>query len=96
MVMMHQEGMGLRARVGELTRNPNTKAIVVGVATVALAPVILPLVKPILKTTIKTGVTWYEKTKSTLAETAESLADIAAEAKAEVLAQTENKSLPNS
>jgi len=83
MVMMHQEGIGLRERVAELTRHPNTTAIAIGVATVALTPVIVPLVKPVLKNTIKTGVTWYEKTKSALAETAESLADIAAEAKAE-------------
>jgi hypothetical protein len=70
--------------VAELARNPNTKALVVGVAAVAVTPIVLPLVKPTLKATIKSGVTLYEKAKIAVAETGEVVADIAAEARAEV------------
>ncbi|MGI0493671.1 DUF5132 domain-containing protein [Alkalinema pantanalense CENA528] len=83
--------VGLRARVSELAAHPSTKVIAVGVATVALTPVILPLVKPLLKTTIKTSLTVLENTKALLAETGELLADIAAEAKAEALAESEKR-----
>jgi hypothetical protein len=41
-------------------------------------------VKPALKATIKSGVTLYEKAKIAVAETGEVVADIAAEARAEV------------
>ncbi|MCU0568564.1 MAG: DUF5132 domain-containing protein [Oculatellaceae cyanobacterium Prado106] len=83
MQQIHQGNIGLRARVAELAADPNARAIAVGVATVALVPVVLPLVRPVLKATIKTGVTLFEQAKSSIAETGELLADIAAEAKAE-------------
>ncbi len=84
---MNQGSIGLRARVADLASEPTAKAIVVGVATVALAPVVLPLVRPVIKATFKAGVVLFEKTKSAIAETGEVLADIAAEAKAEVQAE---------
>lgn len=94
MLEMHQGNIGLRARMAELASNPNAKAIAVGVAAVALTPVVLPLVKPVLKATIKSGVTLFEKTKSAIAETGEVLADIAAEARAEVQAEAQKKAAP--
>ncbi len=91
MLQRYQENIGLRARIAELAADPNAKVIMVGVAAVALTPVVLPLVKPVLKASIKTGVTWFEKTKSAIAETGEVLADIVAEAQAEAQTQIQNK-----
>lgn len=91
MLQMHQGNVGLRARVAELAAHPNAKVVAVGVATLALAPVILPVIRPVLKTTIKSGVTLFEKTKRAIAETGEVLADIAAEAKAEAQAEAQTK-----
>ncbi|MBE7383343.1 MAG: DUF5132 domain-containing protein [Leptolyngbya sp. SIO1E4] len=91
MLGAHQEPIGLRSRVAELASNPNTKALVVGATAVAVTPLVLPLVKPALKATIKTGVTLYEKAKMALSETGELLADVAAEARAEVQADSQKK-----
>ncbi|MBG0745863.1 MAG: DUF5132 domain-containing protein [Planktothrix agardhii KL2] len=91
---MNQENMGLRARVAQLAAHQNTKVIVIGVAAIAVAPVVLPLVRPVLKATIKSGITLFEKTKSALAETGEVLADIAAEARAEALTEAQKTELP--
>ncbi|WP_449418182.1 DUF5132 domain-containing protein [Phormidium nigroviride] len=91
MEQMYQGTMGLRARVAELAADPTAKAIAVGVAAVALAPVVLPLVRPVLKATIKSGVTLFERAKSSIAETGEVLADIAAEARAEAQIETEKR-----
>jgi hypothetical protein len=84
MLDIHQRPVGLRTHVAELARNPNTKALLVGVTAVAVTPIVLPLVKPALKATIKSGVKLYEKAKIAVAETGEVVADIAAEARAEV------------
>lgn len=73
----------LRSRIAELTRNPSTRTVLVGVTAVALTPVVLPLVRPLLKSTIKSGVLVYEKAKGAIAETVEMVADVAAEARAE-------------
>ncbi len=86
MLDAHQRPVGLRTHVAELARNPNAKALVVGVTAVALTPIVLPLVKPALKATIKSGVTLYEKAKIAVAETGEVIADVAAEARSEVQA----------
>ena len=77
------QNVGLRTRVTELTGLRTGHVVAIGVATVALTPVILPMLRPVLKATIKTGVTAFEKTKQAIADTGEILADIAAEAKAE-------------
>jgi hypothetical protein len=79
-----QTPISLRSRVATLAAHPNAKFLVVGVAAVALTPVVLPLLKPALKATVKTGVALYERAKIAVAETTEVLADIAAEARAEV------------
>jgi hypothetical protein len=84
MLDAHQRPVGLRTRVAELASNPNARALAIGVTAVAVTPFVLPLVKPALKATIKSGVTLYEKTKIAIAETGEVLADVAAEARAEV------------
>lgn len=88
--------IGLRSRVEELAKHPHAKAIVIGVTAAALTPVILPLVKPALKSTIKTSVVLFERTKAAIAETGELLADIAAEAKAEALSETQQAMQLNS
>lgn len=84
MLDANQRPIGLRTRVAELANHPNSKALVIGVTAVAVTPIVLPLVKPALKATIKSGVTLYERAKIAIAETGETLADIAAEARAEV------------
>lgn len=68
--------------------NP-TRAILLGVGAVVLAPTVLPLLKPIAKATIKTGVSLYEKSKGAIAETGEAIGDLVAEAQAEVQAEQE-------
>lgn len=67
-------------------QNPAT-LIAFGMGAVVLGYTIISLLKPLAKATIKTGVIIYQKTKETLAETGEQLADIVAEAKAEVMAE---------
>lgn len=81
----------MRTRVAELASHPTSKTLIVGAAAVAVTPIVLPLIKPALKATFKTGVTLYEKTKIAISETGELLADIAAEARAEVRAESQQK-----
>ncbi|MGB5593050.1 MAG: DUF5132 domain-containing protein [Crocosphaera sp.] len=66
--------------------NPN-RAMAFGLGALVLTPALIPLLKPVAKATVKTGVILYEKTKGTLAEAGEVMADIVAEAKAEVIAE---------
>lgn len=95
MLDAHQRPVGLRTRVAELASHPNTKVLVIGVTAVAVTPIVLPLVKPVLKATIKSGVALFEQAKIAIAETGEALADVAAEARAEVHANAQrNVSLP--
>ncbi|MDJ0508020.1 MAG: DUF5132 domain-containing protein [Crocosphaera sp.] len=76
--------------------NPS-RAIAVGLGALVLTPVVFPLLKPVAKATVKTGVMLYAKTKGTLAEASEVVADIVAEAKAEVIAeQAQKNALPAS
>ncbi|GLI34666.1 DUF5132 domain-containing protein [Desulforhabdus amnigena] len=74
--------------------------IAVGIGALILAPVVLPVVgsvvKPLLKATIKGGIILFEKGREAIAETAEVLEDIAAEAKAELIKeQTAEASTPS-
>lgn len=94
MQQVQHETMGLRARVAELAAHPNTKLVAVGVAAVVLTPILLPLAKPVLKTTIKSGLKLFEQAKGAIAETGELLADIAAEAKAEVTTEAQKQATP--
>jgi hypothetical protein len=63
-------------------------AIAIGAAAVLLAPIVLPVIagilKPVAKGVIKGGLLAYEGAKVALAETKETIEDIAAEAKAEI------------
>jgi hypothetical protein len=63
-------------------------AVAIGAAAVLLAPVVLPVIasvfKPIAKGIIKGGILAYEGAVVALAETKETIEDLAAEAKAEI------------
>ena len=63
-------------------------AVAIGAAVVLLAPIVLPVIagvlKPVAKGVIKGGLLAYEGAKVALAETMETIEDIAAEAKAEI------------
>jgi hypothetical protein len=60
----------------------------IGAGAVLLAPVVIPvigsIIKPLAKAGIKGGILAYEGAKVTIAETKETLEDLAAEAKAEI------------
>jgi hypothetical protein len=62
--------------------------VAIGAAAVLLAPIVLPVVagvlKPVAKGVIKGGLLAYEGAKVALAETMETIEDVAAEAKAEI------------
>ncbi|MDX9786521.1 MAG: DUF5132 domain-containing protein [Desulfobacterales bacterium] len=68
--------------------------IAIGAGVVLLAPVIIPVVgsilKPLAKAIIKGGLLAYEGVKVTIAETKETLEDLAAEAKSEILQANES------
>ena len=63
-------------------------AVAIGAVAVLLAPVILPVIasvlKPVAKGIIKGGILAFESAKVALAETKETIEDLAAEAKAEI------------
>jgi hypothetical protein len=65
-------------------------AIAIGAAAVLLAPIVLPVIagvlKPVAKGVIKGGLLAYEGAKVALAETKETIEDLAAEAQAEIAA----------
>ena len=95
MLSAQQGSIGLRARVAELASTSNGRTLVIGVAAVAVTPIVLPLIKPVLRATVKTGVKLYEQTKVAIAETGEFLADVAAEARAEIQTTSQKQaSLP--
>jgi hypothetical protein len=62
--------------------------VAIGAAVVLLAPIVLPVIagvlKPVAKGVIKGGLLAYEGAKVALAETKETIEDIAAEAQAEI------------
>ncbi|MGD9308823.1 MAG: DUF5132 domain-containing protein [Desulfosarcina sp.] len=63
-------------------------SLAMGAGVVLLAPVIIPVVgsvlKPVAKAVIKGGLLAYEGAKVSIAETKETLEDLAAEAKSEM------------
>ena len=63
-------------------------SLVIGAGIVLLAPIVMPMVasvmKPLAKAAIKGGLLAFESSKVALAETKETLEDLAAEAKAEI------------
>lgn len=68
--------------------NMNVGTLAAGAGIVLLTPVVVPLVtsilRPIAKNVIKGSLLVYDKTKTAVVETKESIEDVAAEAKAEL------------
>jgi hypothetical protein len=66
-------------------------SLAVGAGVVLLAPIVIPMIgailKPLAKAIIKGGLIAYEGAKVSLAETKETIEDLAAEAKAEMAQQ---------
>lgn len=66
----------------------NMSSLAVGAGVILLAPVVIPVVgsvlKPLAKAAIKGGIMAYEGAKVSIAETKETLEDLAAEAKSEI------------
>jgi hypothetical protein len=62
--------------------------VVIGIGALLLAPAIIPavgtVVRPIAKAVIKSGLIVFEKTRELIAEAQETVADMAAEAQAEL------------
>ena len=65
--------------------------IIIGIGAILLAPVILPaagnVMRPLIKATVKTGLLAAQKGRELLSEAMESLEDITAEVKAELIAE---------
>lgn len=68
-------------------------SLVVGAGVVLLAPIVVPVLasalKPIAKAVIKGGILAYGKMKESVAETMETVEDLAVEAKAELAESTQ-------
>jgi hypothetical protein len=66
-------------------------SVAIGAGAVLLAPVVIPIiggiVRPLAKAAIKGSLLAYEGVKVTLAETKETVEDLAAEAKSEIAQQ---------
>ena len=66
----------------------SVSSLAVGAGVVLLAPVVIPVVgavlKPVAKAVIKGGLLAYEGAKVSIAETKETIEDLAAEAKSEM------------
>ena len=66
-------------------------ALAIGAGAVLLAPIVIPAVvgvmKPLAKAVIKGGMMAYENARIAIAETAETIEDIAAEARSEIAAE---------
>ena len=73
-------------------------AIAIGAGVVLLAPVVVPVVasvmKPLAKAAIKGGILAFENARVAIAETKETIEDIAAEARSEVAAVHEQSAKP--
>lgn len=71
----------------------NATNLAVGAGIVLIAPVVLPIaasvLKPLAKAVIKGGIIAYEGVRVSIAETKETLEDLAAEAKAEISQEKE-------
>ena len=71
----------------------DASSLAIGAGVVLLAPIVVPVVgsiiKPMAKAVIKGGLLAYEGAKVSIAETKETLEDIAAEAKAEITEKAE-------
>lgn len=72
----------------KLLNGVSVSSLAVGAGVVLLAPVVIPvlgsIVKPMAKAVIKGGLLAYEGAKVTIAESKETIEDLAAEAKSEI------------
>ena len=63
--------------------------VLVGLGALVLAPVVIPVaaavVRPVAKAVIKSGIILYRKSREAIAETAEMIEDLTAEAEAELM-----------
>ncbi len=68
--------------------------ILIGIGALLLAPVVLPaaagVMRPLIKATVKTGLLAASKGRELISEAMESLEDITAEAKAELIAERQS------
>jgi hypothetical protein len=68
-----------------------SSAVAVGAGAVLLAPIVIPIVasviKPVAKAAIKGGMLAFENARVVMAETKETIEDIAAEARSEIAAE---------
>lgn len=75
----------------KLINGLSVSGLALGAGIVLLAPIVIPIIgavlKPVAKAMIKGGLIAYESAKVSLAETKETIEDIAAEAKAEMAQQ---------
>jgi hypothetical protein len=75
----------------KLINGVSVSGLAVGAGVVLLAPIVIPMIgavlKPVAKAMIKGGLIAYESAKVSLAETKETIEDLAAEAKAEMAQQ---------
>jgi hypothetical protein len=75
----------------KLINGVSVSGLAVGAGIVLLAPIVIPMIgavlKPVAKAMIKGGLIAYESAKVSLAETKETIEDLAAEAKAEMAQQ---------
>jgi hypothetical protein len=71
----------------------DVSSLAIGAGVVLLAPIVVPVIgsvlKPMAKAVIKGGLLAYEGAKVSIAETKETLEDIAAEAKSEITEKAE-------
>lgn len=77
--------MSLMEKIGE-----SVGGVAFGIGAVLAAPLIAKAVRPVIKELIKGGFVLTEKTKEYIAESGEDLADLVAEARAEMEATAKN------
>ncbi len=63
------------------------KGLAIGIAAVALAPVVVIAAKPLARAALKTGIIAYERGREALAEVSEVIDDIVAEVRSELEAE---------
>ena len=82
--------------ISDALKGDTGKGLAIGVAIVALAPLAAPIVaalaKPIARAAIRTGAIAYEKGREALAEVAEVVEDLVAEARTELAEQGSKRS----
>jgi Protein of unknown function (DUF5132) len=81
----------LPVRLQQTIKDHPIPSVAVGVGIIVATPFLIRLLKPVAKAAIRGGFSFYEKSKFAVAETAEALGDVVAEARAEAAADAENR-----